>query len=183
MSGIIAAAFAVLLTQQAAPHPSTQTLYEPPAVRPFEPPSDFGREVAEGDDAAEVHRRPLDAPVTVDVYLRSYEVSPADSEVAYDQGVTSAELRADQAAGPMSGYWRATGRDGTVLFDLVLSDTGGLIEGGWRNADGAGAAAVEGRTLRLEGLGAATLERDGGEWRGRLRGEGRTRELVLSRPD
>ena len=183
MSGIIAVAFAALLAQQAAPHPSTQVLYEPPAIRPFEPPSDFGREVAEGDDAGEAHRRPLDAPVTVDAYARSYELSPADAEVAYDQGVASAEIRADQEAGPLDGSWRATGRDGTVLFDLVLSDAGGLVEGGWRNAEGAGVAVVEDGTLRLDGLGAATLERDDAGWRGRLRGEGRARDLILSRPD
>lgn len=183
MSGIIAAAFAALLTQQAAPHPSTQVLYEPPAIRPFEPPSDFGREVAEGDDAGEAHRRALDAPVTVEAYVRSYELSPADAEVAYDQGVASAEIRADQAAGALDGSWRAAGRDGSVLFELVLSDAGGLVEGGWRNADGSGAAVVEAGTLRLEGLGAASLERDGEVWRGRLRGDRRTVDLVLSRPD
>src|SRR5690606_7505842 len=89
MSGIIAAAFAVLLTQQAAPHPSTQLLYQPPAIRPFEPPSDFGRETAEGD-GGDVHRRPLEAPVKVEAYVRSYEVAPADAERAYEQGVASA---------------------------------------------------------------------------------------------
>ncbi|SFS35865.1 hypothetical protein [Brevundimonas viscosa] len=180
MSGIIAAAVAVLL-QQAGPHPSTQALYEPPAIRPFEPPSDFGREVAEGDGAGEAQRRPLEAPVTVDSYVRSYEASPADAEVAYDQGVASAEIRADQAAGPLDGYWRVMDEDGAVLFDLVLSDAGARIEGGWRGPDGAGAAEAVDGSLRLEGLGTARLERAGETWRARLRADGRTRTVTLTR--
>lgn len=183
MSGIIAAAFAVLLTQQAAPHPSTQTLYEPPAIRPFEPPSDFGREIAQGDDGGEAHRRPLESPVTVNAYARSYEVSPADSEIAYEQGVSSAEIRADQSAGPMDGYWRVRDRDGAFLFDMVLSDSGELVEGGWRGPDGDGVAVLEDGVLRLDGLGTAILELDGAGWKGRLRAEGRTRLVTLSRPD
>jgi hypothetical protein len=139
MSGIIAAAVAVLL-QQAGPHPSTQALYEPPAIRPFEPPSDFG-ETAQGDGAGEADRRALEAPVTVDAYRRSYEASPADAEIAYDQGVASAEIRADQAAGPLVGYWRVVDADGSDLFDLVLNEAGGLVEGGWR-----GRLRAEGRT-------------------------------------
>ena len=181
MSGIIAAAVAVLL-QQAGPHPATQALYEPPAIRPFEPPSDFGREIAEGDGAGEAHRRPLEAPVTVDAYARSYEASPADAEIAYDQGVASAEIRADQAAGPLAGYWRVVDAAGTVLFDLVLNEAGGLVEGGWRGPEGAGAAEAADDVLRLEGLGSATLERSGEGWRGRLRTDGRTRTVTLSRP-
>src|SRR5690606_39006222 len=176
----IAAAFAVLLTQQAAPHPSTQLLYQPPAIRPFEPPSDFGRETAEGD-GGDVHRRPLEAPVKVEAYVRSYEVAPADAERAYEQGVASAEIRADQSAGPLDGYWRAVDGEGKVRFDLVLSDAGGLVEGGWRGPDGAGVATVDGGTLRLDGLGVVALERDGAGWRGRL-GGGRGAELTLSRP-
>jgi len=181
MSGIIAAAFAVLLTQQATPHPSTQLLYQPPAIRPFEPPSDFGREVAEGDGGAEVHRRPLEAPVKVDAYVRSYEVTPAEAERAYEQGVASAEIRADQSAGPLDGYWRAVNGEGKVLFHLVLSDAGGPVEGGWRGPDGAGVAMVDGGTLRLDGFGVVALERDGAGWKGRLGGP-RGAELTLSRP-
>ena len=66
MSGIILAAFAGLLTQQALPHPSTQELYTAPVIRPFEPGSDFGREISEGDGSAAPHRRRLTRPVTVD---------------------------------------------------------------------------------------------------------------------
>lgn len=180
MSGIIAAAVAVLL-QQSGPHPSTQATYAPPAIRPFEPPSDFGREIAEGDGAGEAHRRALEAPVTVDAYARSYEASPADAEIAYDQGVASAELRADQSAGPLDGYWRIVDANGAALLDLVLRDADGIVEGGWRGPDGAGAAEAANGTLRLEGMGTATLERAGEGWRGQLRADGRVRTVTLTR--
>jgi len=83
MSGILIAALAGLLTPQAAPHPSTLTPYTAPAIRPFEPGSDFGREVAQGDEADAPHRPPLTTPVTVDAYDGSYEVKPTDLETAY----------------------------------------------------------------------------------------------------
>lgn len=180
MSGIIAAALAALL-QQAVPHPSTQALYEPPAIRPFEPPSDFGRETAQGDAATDLHRPALETPVSVDAYTRSYEASPADAEIAYDQGVASAEIRADQAAGPLGGHWRIVDGDGVVLLDLVLNDAGGLVEGGWRGPAGSGDAVVADGTLRLDGLGSMTLERAGDGWRGRLRAQGPARTVTLTR--
>ncbi len=180
MSGIIAAAFAALL-QQAAPHPSTQALYEPPAIRPFEPPSDFGRETAQGDSATDLHRPALEAPVTVDSYARSYEAGPADAEIAYDQGVASAEIRADQAAGPLGGHWRIVDAGGVVLVDLVLNDAGRLVEGGWRGPAGSGDAYVVDGTLRLDGLGTVMLERAGDGWRGRLHAEGAARAVTLTR--
>ena len=179
MSGFIVAAFAGALLQQAAPpHPSTLVLYEAPAIRPFEPPSDFGREEAEGDAETDAHRRPLETPVTVDAYVRSYEFSPGDTEVAYDQGVASAEIRTDQTAGPLDGVWAVTDEAGRELFALVLSDRGGLVEGGWRGADGDGAATVEGRLLTLDGRGTLSLEPAGEGWRGMLDGG----PVRLSRP-
>lgn len=181
MSGFIVVAFAGLLMQQADPHPSTLAPYEAPAIRPFEPPSDFGRERAEGDGDAEVHRRPLDAPVAVDAYVRSYEFTPTDTEASYDQGVASAELRVDQTAGPMDGRWQVLDERGQPLFALVISDPGvGLVEGGWRGPGGAGAVTVEGRILTLDGLGVLTLETGG---RGQLTASGRTRPVTVSRPD
>jgi hypothetical protein len=183
MSGFIAVAFAGLLMQQAAPHPSTQTLYQAPAIRPFEPPSDFGRETAQGDAEGDVHRRPLEAPVAVGTYARSYEFTPTDGEVAYEQGVASAEIRADQIAGPLDGRWRVADEQGRVLFGLVLADPAtGLTEGGWRGASGSGAAAFDGQALSLENLGAMTLEPAGEGWRGTLRAGGRTRPVTLTRP-
>ena len=46
MSGLIVLAFAGLLMQEAAPHPSTQAPYQAPVIRPFEPGRDFAREPA-----------------------------------------------------------------------------------------------------------------------------------------
>lgn len=180
MSGFIAIAFAGLLMQQADPHPSTLALYEAPAIRPFEPTPDFGREAAQGDDEAELHRRALEAPVSVEAYARSYEYSPSDTEAAYDQGVASAELRVDQTAGPLDGRWRVADERGQTLFALLIRDDGvGLVEGGWRG-DGAGGVAVEGRRLTLDGLGVLTLDAEGG---GRLTVGGRDRTVRLSRPE
>lgn len=183
MSGFIVAAFAGLLMQQAAPHPSTLRPYEAPGIRPFEPPSDFGREAPQGDGEADVHRRPLEAPVTVDAYARSYEFSPGDTESAYDQGVASAEIRVDQTAGPLDGRWRVLDARGQALFGLVLNDRGGLVEGGWRGAAGAGAATADGLTLTLEGAGVIQLESSGAGWRGVLTAGGRERPVTISRPD
>ncbi len=186
MSGILIAALAGLLTPQAAPHPSTLTPYTAPVVRPFEPGSDFGREVAQGDGATPPHRRPLTAPVTVDAYDGSYEVTPTDIETAYEQGVASAEIRADQMAGPLDGAWRIRDAAGRALYDLVLMDPGfGPVEGGWRGSarPGSGGAVSDGRTLTLEGGGVITLESAGSGWTGQLAEGGQTRPVTLSRPD
>lgn len=183
MSGFIVVAFAgLLMQQQAEPHPSTLSLYQAPAIRPFEPPSDFGREAAQGDGESDLHRRPLDAPVSVDRYARSYEFTPSDSEAAYDQGVTSAEIRVDQTAGPLDGAWRVTDDRGQALFDMVISDRGALVEGGWRGGEGSGAVTADGRTVTLEGLGVLAIEADGPGWRGSLTGAGRPKTVIVSRP-
>lgn len=182
MSGFIVVALAGLLLQDAQPHPSTQASYQAPVIRPFEPPSDFGRERAQGDENGDAHRRPLEAPVAVDAYARSYEYSPSDSETAYDQGVASAEIRADQTAGPLDGRWRMTDAQGRTICDLVLSDAGGLVEGGWRAADGSGVVTVENEVLTLAGLGTLSLQADGAGWRGTLAANGRTGPATLSRP-
>ena len=190
MSGILIAALAGLMTPQAAPSPSRLEPYAAPAIRPFEPGSDFGREIAEGDAASAPRRRPLTAPVTVDAYDGSYEATPTDIEVAYEQGVASAELRADQGAGPLDGVWRVSDADGRALYEVLLLDPGvGPVEGGWRNGRDAGGAVSDGHTLTLEGLspdgggGVIVLERAGDGWRGRLTVDGRTRPVTISRPD
>lgn len=137
-----------------------QDLYAPPVVRPFEPPSDFGRERAQGDDAARVARAPLDAAVTVDAYARSYEVSPSDAEIAYDQGVAQAEINMDARMGPLDGRWRVVdARAGTALMSLVLSDPGGgTVDGAWSWGARTGAvrdSTREGETGLLLDLGPA----------------------------
>jgi hypothetical protein len=165
MSGTIAIALASLLLQQAAPHPSTLRDYQPPAVRPYEPASDFGRErPAEGDNTGERYRAPIARPVAVEAYERTYEFSPRASEDLYDLAVSAAEGRADQSAGPMDGAWRVFDARGRPLLDLTLNDRDGLIEGGWRGAgpgSGHGGAAMTGQTLTLEDGGALALDTAG----------------------
>jgi len=187
MPGFIVVAFAGLLMQQTQPHPSSLLPYQPPTIRPFEAPATLGQEPAQGDAETDVHRRPLAAPVEVDHYARSYEFSPTDADAAYDQGVASAELRADQSAGPLDGRWRLTDAEGRVLFDVALRDDGaGLPAEGAYQAPGAGAAGllIAGETPGVWTLGEATLSltqaADG--WRGTLTGHGRTTAVRLVRP-
>jgi len=182
MSGMIVLVFAGLPMQE-LPHPSTQAAYQAPVIRPFEPGRDFGRERAQGDADTERHRRPLEVPVTVEAYVRSYEYMPTDVEAAYEQGVAAAEIRADQSAGRLDGTWRIVDATGRTLYELVLSDPGiGRAEGGWRGRNGSGAATSDGTTLSLEGAGAIALERAGTGWHGTLITEGRGRAVSLVRP-
>lgn len=189
MSGILIAALAGLAVQQAAPSPSRMEPYSAPVIRPFEPGSDFGREIAEGDAAGPPRRRALTAPVTVDAYRSSYEATPTDIEIAYEQGVASAELRADQTAGPLDGLWRISDAEGRTLYEVLLMDPGvGPAEGGWRKGGEIGGAVSDGRTLTLEALspeggGVIVLERAVEGWRGRLTVDGRTRPVTITRPD
>ena len=181
---MILIALAGLLMQQPAPlHPSTRAPYQAPLIRPFEPGRDFGRGRAQGDEDIEPHRRPLEAPVVVEAYARSYEYAPTDTETAYEQGVASTEIRADQAAGRLDGSWRLVDATGRKLYDLVLSDPGaGPIEGGWRNAEGSGVATSDGDTLTLSGAGTVSLERSVSGWRGTLAADGQVRAVRLLRP-
>jgi hypothetical protein len=182
MSGIFLAAVAGLLTQQAAPHPSTLQLYEAPVIRPFEPEDDFGRDLGKGDESG---RAPL-TPVTVEAYDRSYEV-PSQLETAYQQGVAAAEIRTDQTAGPLDGLWRVRDAAGRALYEIVLADPGvGPAEGGWRalkGPDETGVATSVGQSLRVEGDGVIALARSGSGWRGQLSRDGRAVAVTLSGPD
>ena len=184
MSGLIVLAFAGLLMQEAAPHPSTRSAYQAPVIRPFEPGRDFAREPAQGDADSDLYRRPLEAPVVVEAYVRSYEFTPSDVEAAYEQGVASAEIRADQTAGRLDGAWRLVDAAGRRLYDLVLSDPGvGPVEGGWRGPAGWGPATSDGSALTLEGVGVMTLERTASGWRGEWTAGGETVPASLIRPD
>lgn len=158
--------------------------YERPTVRPYEPPSDFGRETAQGDSEGSVYRRPLTASVVVDDYRHSYEVSPTDAEVAYDQGVTQAERDSDGRMGPLDGRWTLRDGRGRVIAHLVLFDAGEdwSIEGAWMRPGRPGAAgalapveeisrAADGSlSARLGDLGVLTLTPSiGGVWASTLR--------------
>ena len=184
MSGLLILAFAGALVQQSAPHPSSQVLYQAPAIRPFEPNASFGRENAQGD-GEETVRAPLETPVSVDAYARSYEFLPGSVENAYTRGVDSAERRVDQNAGPLDGSWRVADEQGRFLFGLVMSDPrGGIVEGGWRNPEGSGVATASGRTVTLEGMGVLTLSPGPNGWRGSLTaGNARARSVVVTRPN
>lgn len=158
--------------------------YERPAVRPYEPPSDFGREAAQGDSEGSVYRRPLRASVAVNDYHHSYEVSPTDAEIAYDQGVIHAERESDGRMGPLDGRWTLRDGQGGVIAHLVLFDAGEdwSIEGAWMRPGRPGAAgalapledvsrAADGSlSARLGDLGVLTLSPSvGGGWASMLR--------------
>lgn len=178
MSGLLIATLAGLLIQ-AAPHPSTQTPYEAPAIRPVEPELDLA---SLADDGAPPRRGPLTGPVVVDAYAGAYEAAPTGTQAAYARAILSTQLRADQTAGPLNGFWRVRDESGATLFDLVLIDPGaGPVEGGWRNPRDHGGAVFENDVLTLEGLGAIRLERDGDGWRGRLSHDGEAEMVRLSR--
>jgi hypothetical protein len=161
--------------------------YQPPEVRPFEPPSAFGREVAEGDGGAERGRRPLTAAVPVDRYSRTYEPAPTNGEVAYRRGVESAEAERDRLSGPLDGSWTVRAADGAALLRLTLSDSAdGFVEGAWaegrrvspiRSADAGEPAA----RLDLDDHTALELERSTDGWRGRLIRDGRSQAVTMIR--
>ena len=157
MSGFVFVALAGLLAQDpGAAHPSTLRLYQPPAIRPFEPPSDFGRELEQGDAEEAPHRAEPLAPAMVGAYAGDYEYSPSTAEAAYTQGVAAAELRMDATAGPLDGAWRAGD------YRLVLSDPGDgrPVEGAWARDGRMGTAVVEGDRVVLRGAGATVARRD-----------------------
>ncbi|GAW42395.1 hypothetical protein SH203_02811 [Brevundimonas sp. SH203] len=173
---------------------ATPETYQAPVVRPFEPPSDFGREEAQGDASADRLRRPLTQPVAVEAYVGSYEFSPGDGEIAYDQGVTQAEIDADRRAGPLDGRWRVAAPDGQPLLSLSLTDRGEgrRIEGAWRRLD-ARAASTPGGAAGPAGFdgAAAVVPLAGGElhlraaahgWSGELVQNGRARPVTVARP-
>lgn len=192
------ALLSVLVAQDpdAAP-PSSERLYERPAVRPYEPPSDFGRERAQGDDELPVYRKPLTAPVSVDAYRHSYEVTRGDADVAYDQGVTQAEIDYDTRMGSLDGRWSVLDAAGRVLASLVLVDTGDdrMIEGAWMRTPMPGMAGdlqpVEAVRRDLVGrvsvwmgdAGSLTLSpTDGGEWVGVLHHGDDANPVIVRRP-
>ncbi len=126
---------------QDRPVPYGAEVYSAPVVRPFEPPSNFGRVTAEGDGGGDPRRRPIVAPVAVEAYSRSYEYAPSTADTAYDQGVANAEAAMDARMGPLDGIWRVVDAEGRGLAQIALSDRGAdrPLEGAWRKLDAQGA--------------------------------------------
>lgn len=179
-----------------AASPTSQQLYSGPPVRPYEPSWDTPE--AEGD-AYMVTRRALEGPVALQAYNGTYEATPTDAEVVYQQGVASAALRANSLMGPLDGRWRVTGPDGAAVLELLMMDRGdgALVEGAWREPsapDGAltsrrlGALSLvvrSGDDLTIDvddpdSPARLRLERDGAGWRGILERNGRTTPVTMA---
>ncbi|CAN5387695.1 hypothetical protein BH10PSE2_BH10PSE2_24780 [soil metagenome] len=98
--------------------------YSAPVIRPYEPPSEFGRQVAEGDADVSVRNHPIAGPVAVEAYRDTYERSRSRGELSYDQGVEQARVSQNARMGSLDGVWQALDPQGRPVADLVLSDRG-----------------------------------------------------------
>ena len=173
---------------------ATPETYRAPAVRPYQPPSRFGRETAEGDAATDLHRRPLTAPVAVDDYAGDYEFSPSDSQTTYDQGVAQAAIDAETGMGPLDGRWRIAQPDGRPLLSLSLTDRGEgrRVEGAWRSLDApagidrmgfAGPVSTLGEVIVIPlSEGELRLHAAANGWAGEWVQDGRARPVTATRP-
>lgn len=200
----LSASTAPAMNEQAAPYSAITTdLYAPPTIRPYEPPSSFGRQGAEGDADATVRAAPIPAPVSVEAYDGAYEPRRSPREVSYLAGIEAARRAQNDRMGGLDGQWRAVDAEGRPLLELILTDRGpawpvegaltlvhaepaarpdriGLVsavtdEGGDRVIT----AEVEGRRLTLR------LQRDGQAWRGQISGlaRGAGQPIALVRPE
>lgn len=175
---------------QSAPVAYTAQVYQAPVVRPFEPPSNFGRVTAEGDGEADARRRPIAAPVSVEAYSRSYEHAPSRADNAYDAGVENAERNMDSRMGPLDGRWSLKDGEGRTLMTLSLMDQGETkpLEGAYRTADAtaevgpltAAQRSARALVLEMEG-GRLSLQATGEGWTGTLAQDGRERAVTLVR--
>lgn len=174
---------------QSAAIPYSAQVYQAPVVRPFEPPSNFGRVTEEGDGGGDRPLRVIRAPVSVENYERSYEHAPSRSENAYDAGVDNAERTMDGRMGPLDGRWLLKDADGRTLMTVSLMDQGEAkpLEGGYRTAD---SAAMVGPLTANRSPGALTLEMagerialspTGQSWAGTMTLNGRERAVTLVR--
>jgi hypothetical protein len=165
-------------------------VYAPPVVRPFEPPSGFGRVTAEGDGGGDSARRPIVQPVAVEAYLGSYEYAPSTAEASYNQGVAQAERNMDGRMGPLDGRWRVKDASGSVVLSLVLTDPGeaASLEGAWRKDGGRPGIGIIERASRSDNElalvwseGGLTLRKSGDGWAGELTENGQTQSVTLTR--
>ena len=154
-------------------------VYAPPVVRPYEPPSNFGRIVAEGDGGGDVTRPPIIRPVAVEAYRGSYEYAPTTTQEAYNRGVAQAESSMDARMGPLDGRWRVRDAAGHTLISLALADPGSgrPAEGAWRKDGGRAGLGVIEQVERTDA--AVPLARSQGRLVLRAGGPGWTGELTL----
>lgn len=175
---------------QSAAIPYSAQVYQAPVVRPFEPPSNFGRVTEEGDGGGDRRLRVIRAPVSVEDYTRSYEHAPSRADNAYDAGVENAERNMDSRMGPLDGRWRLRDADGRAVMTLSLMDQGASrpLEGAYRTADAKAAVGPLSVTTRSED--ALDLDIEGARlslrataegWAGTLTGDGRDRAVTLVR--
>ncbi len=165
-------------------------VYTAPIVRPFEPPSNFGRVTGEGDGEGGMLRRPLVAPVVVEAYRGSYEYAPSGPEAAYDAGVDNAQRVMDARMGPLDGRWKLRDTDGHTLMTLSLMDEGEgqPLEGAYRTGDAAAQVGPLGVIARhtdalVVDIGGQRLSLIGTAegWSGTLVQDGRQRQVILVR--
>lgn len=168
-------------------------IYSAPVVRPYEPPSNFGRQVEEGDVSRPIRSRPITAPVAVEAYEGEYEQNRSSGEIGYVAAVNRARASADARMGPLDGVWTARSADGKPVLDLVLSDRGSTkpVEGALSLNDATRSTApvdavvregeaaeiqvsVGGRAVRLR------LQPSGQGWTGILSGLGRDQAVTLA---
>lgn len=162
----------IAVTGQSSPVPYTAQVYQAPAVRPFEPPANFGRVTEEGDGGGDTRVRVITTPVSVEAYRRSYEHAPSRADNAYDAGVETAERTMDARMGPLDGRWRLKDEEGRTVMTLSLMDQGGSkpLEGAYRTADAQ--AEVGPLTAAERSAGVLVLEMGGGRLSLQSSGEG-----------
>lgn len=160
-----------------SPAVAAPEVYRRPAVAPYEPPSDFGRQQAEGDADARPRRlggRP-------------------DAEGDYEAAVEDRRRAAQALMGPLDGLWRITDEQGRSVLTMALTDpgAGGLVEGAWTRTTPQGVVRSgmvgpvirDGASVDIEvatGV-TVTLHEIGGRWFGHL-SEGRRQTAVSLTP-
>lgn len=187
---MVFALISLAVSPQSAPVAYTAQVYQAPVVRPFEPPSNFGRVTEEGDGGGDRTLRVLTAPVSVEAYRRSYEHAPSRADNAYDAGVETAERSMDARMGPLDGRWVVRDGEGRAVMTVSLMDAGEArpLDGAYRTAD---AQAEVGPLTAIErSANALVLDLDGDRlslqaagagWSGVLVRDGREQAITLVR--
>lgn len=151
-------------------------IYRRPAIAPYEPPSDFGRQRAEGD-AVGRPRRAAGRP---------------DADGDYQTAVEDRRRAAQALMGPLDGVWRVIDDRGLTVMELALTDPGEgqAVEGAWsrttargaRRSGMIGAVARDGTEVRIDLADDARLRLldVAGHWVGLLDEGRRERSVALT---